>query len=121
MFTLIDCNFFYCSCERVFRPDLEGVPVVVLSNNGGCCDRPYPRGQATRHTHGRVLLPVARQAAALGGVQCFSSNYELYGQMSARVMATLGYEYALSDNLSVLISRSLRRSTALEFCEARLR
>lgn len=55
------------------------------------------------------------------GVQCFSSNYELYGQMSARVMATLGYEYALSENLSVLINRSLRRSTALEFCEARLR
>lgn len=88
MFALIDCNAFYCSCERAYRPDLEGVPVVVLSNNDGCVIA------RTREAK-RLGVPMGapfflwRDQLREWGVVCFSSNYELYGQMSARVMATL--------------------------------
>jgi len=88
MFALIDCNAFYCSCERVYRPELEGVPVVVLSNNDGCVIA------RTREAK-RLGIPMGapyfqwRDRLHEWGVVCFSSNYELYGQMSARVMTTL--------------------------------
>lgn len=88
MFALIDCNAFYCSCERVYRPELEGVPVVVLSNNDGCVIA------RTREAK-RLGIPMGapyfqwRDRLQEWGVVCFSSNYELYGQMSARVMTTL--------------------------------
>lgn len=88
MFALIDCNAFYCSCERVYRPELEGVPVVVLSNNDGCVIA------RTREAK-RLGIPMGapyfqwRDRLREWGVVCFSSNYELYGQMSARVMTTL--------------------------------
>ena len=88
MFCLVDCNSFYASCEQVFRPDLRGKPVVVLSNND--C----------------FIVARSAQAKALGvgdlqsvfdikswmqqqGVTIFSSNYPLYGDLSARVMQTL--------------------------------
>jgi len=88
MFALIDCNSFYASCERVYRPWLEGVPVVVLSNNDGCVIA------RTREAK-RLGVPMGapyfqwRDQMREWGVVCFSSNYELYGQMSARVMVTL--------------------------------
>ncbi|RRV18142.1 translesion error-prone DNA polymerase V subunit UmuC [Pseudomonas saudiphocaensis] len=88
MFALIDCNSFYASCERVYRPELEGVPVVVLSNNDGCVIA------RTREAK-RLGIPMGapyflwRDQLQEWGVVCFSSNYELYGQTSARVMATL--------------------------------
>ena len=88
MFALIDCNAFYCSCERVYRPELEGFPVVVLSNNDGCVIA------RTREAK-RLGIPMGapyfqwRDRLQEWGVVCFSSNYELYGQMSARVMTTL--------------------------------
>ncbi|MDH0084861.1 translesion error-prone DNA polymerase V subunit UmuC [Stutzerimonas stutzeri] len=88
MFALIDCNSFYCSCERVYRPWLDGVPVVVLSNNDGCVIA------RTREAK-RLGIPMGapyfqwRDQMREWGVVCFSSNYELYGQMSARVMTTL--------------------------------
>ncbi len=88
MFALIDCNSFYASCERVYRPWLEGVPVVVLSNNDGCVIA------RTREAK-RLVIPMGapyfqwRDQMREWGVVCFSSNYELYGQMSARVMTTL--------------------------------
>ena len=88
MFALIDCNAFYCSCERVYRPWLDSVPVVVLSNNDGCVIA------RTREAK-RLGVPMGapyfqwREQMREWGVVCFSSNYELYGQMSARVMATL--------------------------------
>ncbi|CAB5575888.1 DNA polymerase V subunit UmuC [Pseudomonas putida] len=88
MFALIDCNSFYASCERVYRPWLEGVPVVVLSNNDGCVIA------RTREAK-RLGIPMGapyfqwRDQMREWGVVCFSSNYELYGQMSARVMVTL--------------------------------
>ena len=88
MFALIDCNSFYCSCERVYRPWLNSVPVVVLSNNDGCVIA------RTREAK-RLGIPMGapyfqwRDQMREWGVVCFSSNYELYGQMSARVMTTL--------------------------------
>lgn len=88
MFALIDCNSFYASCERVFRPELEGVPVVVLSNNDGCVIA------RTREAK-RLGIPMGapyfqwRDRLRQWGVVCCSSNYELYGHMSARVMTTL--------------------------------
>lgn len=88
MFALIDCNSFYCSCERVYRPWLDDVPVVVLSNNDGCVIA------RTREAK-RLGIPMGapyfqwRDQLREWGVVCFSSNYELYGEMSARVMATL--------------------------------
>ena len=88
MFALIDCNSFYASCERVYRPWLDAVPVVVLSNNDGCVIA------RTREAK-RLGIPMGapyfqwRDQMREWGVVCFSSNYELYGQMSARVMTTL--------------------------------
>ena len=88
MFALVDCNNFYASCERVFRPALEGRPVVVLSNNDGCV--------VARSAEAKALgIPMAKpwfklEAALRGqGVVACSSNYALYGDLSARVMQTL--------------------------------
>lgn len=88
MFALIDCNAFYCSCERVYRPELEGVPVVVLSNNDGCV---IARTREAKRLGIPMGAPYFQWHDRLQewGVVCFSSNYELYGQMSARVMTTL--------------------------------
>ncbi|MNQ81867.1 DNA polymerase V subunit UmuC [compost metagenome] len=87
VFALIDCNSFYASCERVFRPDLAKVPIVVLSNNDGCViarsydakpfikmGEPYYQIKHTLKQHG--IVP-------------FSSNYALYGDMSERVMTLI--------------------------------
>ena len=87
-FALVDCNNFYASCERVFNPRLIGRPVVVLSNNDGCV---IARSEETK------LLGIAMGAPAFQneeifrrhGVLVLSSNYTLYGDMSARVMTTL--------------------------------
>lgn len=89
MYALVDCNNFYASCERVFRPELQGKPVVVLSLNDGC------------------VIALSNEAKALGlgvgaaffenkkffqqkGVAVFSANFPLYGNMSGRVMDLLG-------------------------------
>lgn len=102
MWGLVDCDNFFCSCERVFRPELNHKPVVVLSNNDGC------------------VVALSREAKALGvkmgipyyqmlekypnsGIIAFSSNYKLYGDMSARVMATIReevptlYQYSIDE------------------------
>ena len=88
MKAIVDCNSFYCACERAFRPELNSKPVVVLSNNDGC------------------IISLTDEAKALGvkmtgpyfqakpileehDVATFSSNYNLYGDMSRRVMDTL--------------------------------
>ncbi|REC94859.1 Y-family DNA polymerase [Kushneria indalinina] len=88
MIALVDCNNFYASCERVFRPKLHGVPVAVLSNNDGCV---IARSQEVKDlgiAMGTPMHHLPREAFERGLVLC-SSNYELYGDMSARVMATL--------------------------------
>lgn len=87
IFALVDCNSFYASCERVFRPDLLRTPIVVLSNNDGCViarsadAKPFVKMGAP-YFHIRDVL---RQ----NGIVAFSSNYALYGDMSQRVMTVI--------------------------------
>jgi DNA polymerase V len=88
MFALIDCNNFYASCERVFRPDLIGKPIVVLSNNDGCV--------IARSNEAKELgIPMGAPAFEYESnfrqhnVHVFSANFALYGDMSHRVMSIL--------------------------------
>lgn len=87
MFALCDVNSFYASCETVFRPDLKGRPVVVLSNNDGC----VIACSAEAKPFVKMGEPYFKQKDLFRhhGVVCFSSNYELYADMSNRVMTTL--------------------------------
>ena len=88
MTAIVDCNSFYCSCERLFRPDLLNKPVVVLSNNDGCIiSRTDEAKQAGIGMAGPYFQ--ARGLLEKNGVAVFSSNYHLYGDMSWRVMETL--------------------------------
>lgn len=88
MFALADCNNFYASCERLFAPHLEGRPVVVLSNNDGCVIARSNEAKALGIGMGEPAFK--RQTFfATHGVRVFSSNYTLYGDMSARVMRVL--------------------------------
>ena len=88
MFALVDCNNFYASCERVFQPALNGQPIVVLSNNDGCVIARSNEAKALGVAMGAPWFKVARRFQALG-VQVFSSNYALYGDLSRRVMQVL--------------------------------
>lgn len=88
IFALVDCNNFYVSCERVFNPGLRNIPVVVLSNNDGCV--------IARSNEAKTLgIPMGapafkfRNIFSQHNVKTFSSNYSLYGDMSARVMNSL--------------------------------
>ena len=85
---LCDCNNFFVSCERVFRPDLEGRPVVVLSNNDGCIIARSNEAKALGIKMGTPLFQV-RDLIRRENVSVFSSNYQLYGDMSQRVMNIL--------------------------------
>jgi DNA polymerase V len=86
VYGLIDCNNFYVSCERVFRPDLEGVPVVVLSNNDGCviARSAEAKAEPLNIKMGDPYFKL-RELIRRENIQVFSSNYALYGQMSHRV------------------------------------
>ncbi|NDH56303.1 MAG: Y-family DNA polymerase [Burkholderiaceae bacterium] len=88
VFALVDGNNFYVSCERVFNPRLEGKPVVVLSNNDGCI---VARSQEARALGIRMGAPFfeAKHLMHSHGLIWLSSNYTLYGDMSARLMALL--------------------------------
>jgi len=88
---LVDCNNFFCSCERVFNPALNGVPVVVLSNNDGCI---ISRSEEAKALDIPMGAPLHEQQEVIRrhGVRVFSSNYTLYGDMSARVMSILRAE-----------------------------
>ena len=85
---MIDCNNFYVSCERLFQPALPGKPVVVLSNNDGCV---IARSEEAKALGIPMGLPAFQLTDLLQeqSIEVFSSNYTLYGDMSARVMATL--------------------------------
>ena len=85
---LVDCNNFYVSCERLFNPKLEGKPVVVLSNNDGCAVSRSNEVKALGIKMGEPWFRMERMAKQ-HGIIAFSSNYTLYGDISARVMATL--------------------------------
>ena len=92
MKAIVDCNSFYASCEKVFRPDLIGQPIVVLSNNDGCI--------IARNDEAKLLdIPMggpyflAKDICQEKKVQVFSSNYALYGDLSRRVMQTIASVY----------------------------
>lgn len=89
VFALADVNAMYASCEQVFRPDLRGKPVVVLSNNDGCVIAQNKEAKALLEIYMcRPWFELEQQAKKLG-VVAFSSNYELYANMSNRFVATL--------------------------------
>ena len=88
IFGLMDCNNFYASCERLFRPDLKARPIVVLSNNDGCV---VARSQEAKALGIKMGVPVfkVRDLLHKHNVVTFSSNYAFYADMSSRVMETL--------------------------------
>ena len=88
MFALCDVNSFYASCETAFRPDLKGRPVVVLSNNDGCVIARSAEAKAAGIVMGAPYFK-QKDLFRRHGVVCFSSNYELYADMSNRVMTLL--------------------------------
>ncbi len=88
VFTLVDCNNFYVSCERVFNPRLVDKPVIVLSNNDGCAVARSNEAKALGIGMGQPFFKI-RSIVEGHGVRVFSSNYPLYGDMSNRVMQTL--------------------------------
>ena len=88
MIAIVDCNSFYCSCERLFQPHLDNKPVVVLSNNDGCI---ISRTDEAKAFGVQMAGPyfMARPLIEKHQVATFSSNYNLYGDLSWRVMETL--------------------------------
>ena len=88
MYALIDCNNFYASCERVFRPDLNGKPIVVLSNNDGCV---IARSNEAKELGIPMGAPAFEYESLFKkqNVHVFSANFALYGDMSNRVMSIL--------------------------------
>lgn len=88
MIALVDCNNFFVSCERVFRPDLNNKPVVVLSNNDGCIISRSNEAKKLKIPMGAPLFKYEKYLKE-NNVEIFSSNYVLYGDISQRVMTTL--------------------------------
>lgn len=88
IFALIDCNNFYVSCERIFNPKLENQPVVVLSNNDGCCVARSNEAKKLGIKMGEPFFKI-RDLVETEGLKVYSSNYELYGDISNRVTQTL--------------------------------
>ena len=88
MFALVDCNSFYASCERVFRPDLRTKPVVVLSNNDGCVVALTKEAKNLGIKMCDPWFKIEKTFKQKGGI-AFSSNYELYGDISSRIMSIL--------------------------------
>ena len=88
MYALVDCNNFYASCERVFQPQWQGKPVVVLSNNDGCI---ISRSEEAKALGIGMALPEfkIREQLKADGVKVFSSNYSLYGDLSQRVFGIM--------------------------------
>lgn len=93
VFALVDCNNFYASCERVFAPELETRPIVVLSNNDGCVIARSNEAKALGIMMGEPLFKVKKLVHAKN-VKIFSSNFALYGDMSRRVMEVLSLHCA---------------------------
>jgi DNA polymerase V len=88
MYALVDCNNFFVSCERAFQPELEGRPVVVLSNNDGCVVARSNESKAMGIKMGTPFFKV-KYLVDEGKLVVRSSNYTLYGDLSARVMSIL--------------------------------
>lgn len=91
MVGLIDCDNFFCSCERVFRPDLARTPIVVLSNNDGCVVARSKEVKAIGIPEGMPYYQL-KERYLNSGIVAFSSNYALYGDMSSRIVSILREE-----------------------------
>ena len=89
MIALVDCNNFYVSCERVFHPRLNHKPVIVLSNNDGCAIARSNEAKSLGIGMGTPYYKI-RELCRKNEVNVYSSNYELYGDMSRRVVSVLG-------------------------------
>ena len=100
MYGIIDCDNCYVSCERVFRPDLEGVPVVVLSNNDGCVVARSNEAKALGIKAGTPYYQLAQQFPGKK-IAVFSSNYELYEELTARVVDIIRGEAAYCFRYSI--------------------
>ena len=100
MIGLMDCNSFYASCEQVFRPDLSGVPVVVLSNNDGCIVAMNAAAKALDIRRGTPFFQ-ARSLLASSHAAVFSSNYALYQSMSNRVMDVVRETFPMVEIYSI--------------------
>jgi len=99
-FALVDCNNFFVSCERAFRPELEGRPVIVLSNNDGCV---ISRSEEAKALGVGMAAPFfeIRALVAEHKIVSLSANHELYVDMSRRVSAVLGRHAPVVENYSV--------------------
>lgn len=91
MYGIVDCDNCYVSCERVFRPDLEGKPVVVLSNNDGCVVARSNEAKALGIKEGTPYFKLSEQFPNQK-IAVFSSNYELYGDLTSRVVSIISKE-----------------------------
>jgi DNA polymerase V len=99
-FALVDANNFYVSCERLFAPQLEGRPVVILSNNDGCAVSRSAEAKALKIGMGTPYFQW-QKLAKQQGVVVLSSNYALYGELSARMMRLLGSLSAAQEIYSI--------------------
>jgi len=97
MYALVDCNNFYASCERVFQPQYNGKPVVILSNNDGCVISRSNEAKEVGIPMGAPEFKI-RELIKEKNIKVFSSNYPLYGDLSNRVMKTLE---AFTPNLEI--------------------
>lgn len=100
MIALVDCESFYASCERVFEPKLSGKAIVVLSNNDGCVVAMNMEAKAHKIPMGVPWFKLRNYANA-HGIVARSSNYELYGSLSARVMQIIGHHAAWQEVYSI--------------------
>jgi DNA polymerase V len=100
MISLIDANCFFVSCERVFQPDLEGKPVIVLSNNDGCAVARSNESKALGIKMGAPYFEI-KNLCDKHGVHVFSSNYTLYGNLSRRFHEIIGQFGANQEEYSI--------------------
>jgi len=115
MYGIIDCDNCYVSCERVFRPDLNGKPVVVLSNNDGCVVARSNEAKAMGIKAGMPYYQLAQQFPG-NKIAVFSSNYELYGELTGRVVSIIRqeapavYRYSIDECFVYLPNDSIHNS-----------
>src|SRR4051812_31662624 len=120
MFALIDCNNFYASCERLFRPDLSTTPIIVLSNNDGCVIARSNEAKSLGIKMGEPYFKV-KSLCKKHKIATFSSNYTLYGDISHRVMTVIERDWPELEIYSIdeafLDLSSLPSSLHNIFCE----
>lgn len=117
MIALVDCDSFYASCERIFRPDLKDKPVIVLSNNDGCVIARSREAKALGIPMGAPYFKV-REVVTKNNVAVFSSNYALYQDISSRVLETIRNfcpevePYSIDESFLILDSLRLKDEAA---------